>query len=175
MTSTDNQDRFSRIFDEVSREFQDMDQMMERMFREAQSIPGAAVSGPHYYGYSMTIGPDGTPTVREFGNNRPPAMGQLALGTREPPVDTVLDPKKSVIRIAAEMPGVTKDDIKVSATEQTVTISAERGEKNYHAEVQLPAEIKPNSTEASYNNGILELTAKLKASAKQKGTDVPVK
>ncbi len=175
MTAKDNRDYLTRMFDEVSREFQQMDQMMEKMFRGARSTLETTIDGPHYYGFSMTIGPDGKPVVREFGNFRPSGMGQLALGTKEPPVDTVVDPKKNVVRIAAEMPGVSKEDIKVSATEQTVTISAERGEKKYYTEVQLPAEIKPDSTEASYNNGILELTLKLKGPAKPKGVDVKVK
>ena len=175
--STDNDDYFSLMLDQAFKEFQQMDQMMKRMFRETGSTSGTGVHGPYYYGYSLTMGPDGRPTVREFGNLRPPAdvVDETAVGTREPPIDTVLDSKNNLLRIVAEMPGVTKDDIKVNATEQSVMISAERGEKKYHVEVQLPAEIKPDSTEASYNNGILELTAKLRASARAtKGTDVKV-
>jgi len=175
MTEKDNRDYLRRMFDEVSKEFQQVDQMMEQFFRDARTSSGTVIDGPHYYGFSMTIGPDGKPLVREFGNFRPSGTGQLALGTREPPVDTVLDEKKNIVRIAAEMPGVTKEDIKVSTTAQTVTISAERGEKKYHSEVKLPAEIKPDSTEASYNNGILELTMKLKTAVKPKGVDVKVK
>lgn len=30
--------------------------------------------GPFVYGYSMTIGPDGKPKVREFGNIRSPSL-----------------------------------------------------------------------------------------------------
>jgi HSP20 family protein len=172
--SKDNRDYVRRMLDEVSQQFQQMDLMMERMFQEGTTSPGTTVLGPYYYGYSMTVGPDGKPSVREFGNLRPFGAGQPALGTRELLVDTIVDPKKNVIRVAAEMPGVTKEDVKVSATEESVTISAERGEKKYHAEVKLPAEIKPDSTEANYNNGILELTMRLKAPAKQKGTEIKV-
>jgi HSP20 family molecular chaperone IbpA len=40
----------------------------------------------------------------------------------------------------------------------------------------MPAEIIPDSITANYNNGILELTAKVKTpSKKQKGLDVKVK
>ena len=28
-------------------------------------------TGPHYYGYAMTIGPDGNPVVKEYGNYKP--------------------------------------------------------------------------------------------------------
>jgi len=171
-----NDDFVSRMFDEVSQQFEQMDRMMKGMFRKGRPVaPGTTVYGPYYYGYTMTIGPDGKPQVNEYGNFRPSGMGQAALGTREPLVDTVLDENKNVVRIAAEMPGVIKGDVKVSATEQAVTISAERGDKNYHSKVQVPAEIVPNSIEANYNNGILEITAKLKTPSRKKGVDVKVK
>ena len=171
-----NRDFMKRMFDEVSREFQQIDQMMEEMFRTGGSTaPGTTTFGPYFYGYTMTLGPDGKPQINEFGNFKPSGASQVpALGTREPLVDTVLDTKKNAVRIAAEMPGVTKEDVKVSATGQTVTISAERGDKKYHSEVQMPVEIMPNSIEANYNNGILELTAKVKEPAK-KGINVKVK
>ena len=40
------------------------------LVREYQTSDGAKVRevGPIVYGYSMTIGPDGKPHVREFGN-----------------------------------------------------------------------------------------------------------
>ena len=171
-----NRDFVKRMFDEVSREFEQMDQMMEEMFRNGGSTaPGVTTFGPYFYGYTMTLGPDGKPQINEFGNFKPSGASQVpALGTREPLVDTVLDTKKNAVRIAAEMPGVTKEDVKVSATGQTVAISAERGDKKYHSEVQMPVEIMPNSIEANYNNGILELTAKVKEPAK-KGINVKVK
>ena len=67
------------------REFDDMEREMDSIFgqlsdiqtnapeelvREYQTSDGAKVRevGPLVYGYSMTIGPDGKPKVREFGN-----------------------------------------------------------------------------------------------------------
>ena len=61
--------------------FSDMDSMFENMFRDmANTIPkelvkerrlpdGSTVKemGPIVYGYSMSVGPDGKPIVREFG------------------------------------------------------------------------------------------------------------
>ena len=32
--------------------------------------------GPIVYGYSMTIGPDGKPRIREFGNVKPTSAGR---------------------------------------------------------------------------------------------------
>src|SRR3954453_14542883 len=75
------------LFDmrDMFRSFDDMHKEMDRMFnvfddvssnapkdlvREYQTSDGAKVreGGPIVYGYSMTIGPDGKPHVREFGN-----------------------------------------------------------------------------------------------------------
>jgi HSP20 family protein len=75
-----------RYFDrELFRELDDIQREMERMFnqfnniqsnhpkelvREYQTSEGEKVRefGPIVYGYSMTIGPDGKPQIREFGN-----------------------------------------------------------------------------------------------------------
>jgi HSP20 family protein len=48
-------------------------------------------SGSCCYGYKITVGPDGKPVVKEYGNVKP---GQLPTSdTREPIVDTIVDQK----------------------------------------------------------------------------------
>ena len=54
------------------------------------------------------------------------------------------------------MPGVSKNDLKLSATENVVTISAKHEDKKYHTEVPLLVKIDAKSADASYNNGIRE-------------------
>ena len=61
------------------------------------------------------------------------------------------------------MPGVTKQDIKVSITENSVTIHAEKNDKKYHTEIPASLAIDANkSAKANYSNGILELKIALK-------------
>ncbi len=171
-------DYFSRIFDEMTREFEEASQMIERMFRTARagSLDGTIkTSGPWYYGFSMRTGPDGKPIFREFGNIRPTAEGQVIEGYREPLMDVVVDDKEEVVRIAAEMPGITKDQIKLKATEASITIKAENNTRKYKTEVPLSVEIDPDTGEASYQNGVLEVTFKLKESSKSEGKDIKVK
>ena len=70
-----------REFDEMQREMQRMsDQFTDiqsnapkELIREYETKNGDKVReiGPIVYGYSMTIGPDGKPHVREFGNVKP--------------------------------------------------------------------------------------------------------
>jgi HSP20 family protein len=168
---------FDSIFDEMSREIKEMEKVFDRLFRSARTLPPGTMltEGPYYYGFSVTVGPDGKPMVREFGNVRPSALGQLTVGAREPLVDTVVDDKENVVKIAAEMPGVTKEDINITATEDRVTISAERGNKKYYTEVPLSVAVEPNSAEATYNNGILEVKLKTKEPVKSRGIQIKVK
>ena len=65
-----------RIFQE---QFTDIDEtkVPKDLIREYQTPEGGKVRkvGPLVYGYSMTLGPDGRPKVRKFGNIRSPTTG----------------------------------------------------------------------------------------------------
>ncbi|MEM2140263.1 archaeal heat shock protein Hsp20 [Nitrososphaera sp.] len=166
-----------RLFEDMDREFQDAEEMLNRMFRTVREMKPADVAGtfPYYYGYQITVGPDGKPRVREFGNVRPSARGLVEqTGVREPLVDTKLEEKENALVITAEMPGVTKQDIKVKVGQDYVTIHAEKGEKKYHTEIPVDVELDDKSAKASYSNGILELKLRLKEPLKPKETEVQV-
>jgi HSP20 family protein len=64
---------------EIEQEFKDLEKNMPKdLVREYKTPEGGTVRevGPMVYGYSMTIGPDGRPKVREFGNvKRPSGFG----------------------------------------------------------------------------------------------------
>ena len=166
-----------RLFEDMDREFQDAEEMLNRMFRTVREMKPSDVAGtfPYYYGYQVTVGPDGKPHVREFGNVKPSARGLLEqTGVRAPMVDTKLVEKDNTLVITAEMAGVTKQDIKVKIAEDNVSIHAERGEKKYHADIPVDIELDDKSAKATYSNGILELKIKLKALPKPKETEVQV-
>jgi HSP20 family protein len=167
----------SRIFEEMDKEFEEAEDMLGRVFRTAREINPSDLVGnfPYYYGYQVTIGPDGKPRVREFGNVRPTAKGLVEQsGTRAPLVDTALDEKQNTLKITAEMPGVNKEDIKVDVSDQYVTIHAEKGEKKYHADIPVDVELDDASAKATYSNGILELKIKLKQTPKSKAKEIRV-
>jgi len=171
--------RFSRIFDEIERAFEEIDEMIERMFRTFVRPPREAaevtVEGPYFYGFSITIGPDGRPIIQEFGNVRPSRWGIEKSDVRRPYVETHVDPKAGVLKVVAELPGVDKESIKVNATEGVVTIRAEQGDRKYYADVKLPAKVDPTTAKASYRNGVLEVTLKLKEKVEEeKGYEVRV-
>jgi HSP20 family protein len=89
------------------------------LIREYGSPRGGKVReyGPFVYGYSMTIGPDGKPKVREFGNVKSPLRGQSLFRTT-PEISSVREPLADVnttdkeVKVVIEMPGVTKSNIK---------------------------------------------------------------
>ena len=167
----------SRLVETIDKEFAEAEDMLDRMFRTVREINPSDLgsSAPYYYGYQVTIGPDGKPHVREFGNIRPSAKGLIEqTGVRAPLVDTALDEKQNTLKITAEMPGVNKEDVKIDVSDKYVSIHAEKGEKKYHADIPVDVELDDVSAKATYSNGILELKIKLKQAQKSKGKEIRV-
>lgn len=166
----------NRFFEQMDREFSEAEEMLNRVFRTVgESGATAPETLPYYYGYQITIGPEGKPHIREFGNVRPSTKGLVEQNTvRQPLVDTSINEKENVMIITAEMPGITKEDAKVTIGEGLVTIHAEKGNKKYHTELPVNKELDADSTKASYINGILELRIQLKKSIKSKSKEIKI-
>jgi len=159
-------DQFENTFRRLSNRFFNSGDIFENLGGQVQTY------GPYYYGYEMTMGPDGHPHVKEWGNVRP--SNALSSGeSREPYVDETLDEKIGILKLVMEMPGIEKSDIQVNVADNTVSISAKHGERKYGTNVPLKYKIDENSVKAKYLNGILELTFKI-AEAKPKGKLVSV-
>ena len=160
---------FDKMFQRLSGRFFTPDDVIE--------TPGngqVQTFGPYYYGYQMTVGPDGKPQVREWGNVRPDTSNAIAeSGTRQPAVDEIFDEKARTLKLVAEMPGIEKSDIKVSVADGTIDLSAEHDDRKYHCNVPLKYQIDENSAKASYANGILQVQFKV-PEEKPKGKTIPV-
>ncbi|MBC7130097.1 Hsp20/alpha crystallin family protein [Candidatus Bathyarchaeota archaeon] len=167
--------------------FQEMERMMEEEFRAITSrVPkdyirerklpdGSTVKefGPFVYGYSIKIGPDGKPEIREFGNVKPSRFGPQVKEEREPLVDIVESDKE--IQIVAELPGVEKKDIKVYGTEDTLTISVDTPQRKYYKEITLPAKVNVKQAKTQYKNGVLEIKLpKIEEAKKPKGEELKI-
>ena len=165
----------NRIFEELDKEFSEAEQMLGRFFRTVREPNPKFDTFPYYYGYQITVGPDGRPRIREFGNAKPAMRGLMQQSSvREPLVDTVFDEKDDSLTITAELPGITKQDIKLEIGEGLVTIHAEKDNKKYHTEIPVDNEIDSDSAKASYTNGILELKLRSKKSPKHKPKEIKV-
>ena len=161
-------EEFDALFRRMMHPFRQLDSVWE----ELKDSPNTQTFGPYYYGYSMTVGPDGKPVVKEYGNVR---QGLLpSAETREPLVDVIVDDKEKLLKVVAEMPGVEKKDIKIEVVGRAINLDAEHGDKKYHAKIPIKQKVDEDSVKASYSNGILEVKFKLKEEDKPKGKTVPV-
>jgi HSP20 family protein len=180
-------------FRDMPRQFEQMRREMERIFqeqftdidetkvpkdlvREYQTPEGGKVRevGPLVYGYSMTVGPDGRPKVREFGNVKSPmgfANRPLISGETEPLADVTTTDKD--VKVVVEMPGIEKKDIKINAHDSTVEVfTIDTAQRKYRKIIEVPSEADIETARSTYKNGILEITLNKKAKPKGKQINV---
>ncbi len=125
-----------------------------------------------------------------FGDNFFSLLDRDITSSSWPRVDITED--KNGYHLRADLPGMGKDDIKVSVENGVLSITGEKKEEKkehedgrfYHYErsygsfcraFNLPDEVDAGSIEAAYNNGVLELTLKKDEKAKPKAIEVKVK
>jgi HSP20 family protein len=73
------------------------------------------------------------------------------------------------VKVTVEMPGINKQDIKVSACEDAVEVSTiEKARRKYHRIIDLPSETDIETARSTYSNGILEIIFDKKAPPKSK-------
>jgi len=180
---------------DIFRGFDDMHKEMDRMFndvsskapkdlvREYQTSDGAKVRevGPTVYGYSMTIGPDGKPHVREFGNVK---AGKNIVGQHlgaKPQISAEREPLSDItstdneVKVILEMPGIKKEDIKINAYDEKVEIkTSDNAQRKYHKILDLPKQADLETARSTYNNGILEVTFDKKKEQKPKGKEIKI-
>lgn len=167
--------RFDDIFKDFDEEFERMREYMDEMLRKVINgeIPDPHEGGPFVYGFSMRVGPDGKPTIHEFGNT-----GQLfgkdapKIAPRKPLTDII--ESKDEVFITVEMPGVEKDDIELNVSDDSVTIRVDVPQRKYYNEIPLPCDIEPDSAKATYKNGVLDITLKKKEKEQLKGKRVKI-
>jgi HSP20 family protein len=181
---------FFRGFSDVDELFRETEKRMEQEFKElSKSAPtelvrervlpdGSRVKswGPFVYGYSVTLGPEGEPQVREFGNVTSKSMlGKPKIDVkekREPLVD-ILESEDN-INVIAELPGVAKEDINLTGTQKGITISVDTPNRKYFRELQLPCEVDLETAKSEYKNGVLEVVLKKKKQEKPAGRKLKV-
>ena len=141
-------------------QFKDIEKQIPKDLIREQKSPDGSVKkeiGPIVYGYSMTIGPDGKPVIREFGNVRRTDEPLKGITDKREPLVDVVDGDKQV-RIIAEVPGVNKEDIDIRVDGRALVISVDTPNRKYEKRLQLPETALVDGAKSSYNNGILEIT-----------------
>lgn len=183
------------FFGDIDEMIKDIEEMMEKEFKEfttripkdyvrERKLPdGSTIRewGPFVYGYSMTIGPDGKPKIREFGNVKP-SLKPEPFGITRPSLDVKEEREPLVdvistddeVKIVAELPGVEKEDIKLHGTEDALTISVDTPQRKYFKEVEVPAKIDPKKAKTVYKNGVLEVSVPKIKEKKPEGEPIKI-
>ena len=169
---------FREIDEEMRKEFEEISKRTPSdLIREKKLPDGRTVRewGPFVYGYSITIGPDGKPRIREFGNIKPtagPDRPRIDIREEREPLVDVMETDGEV-KVIAELPGVEKKDIKLHGTETSLTISVDTPQRKYYKEVELPVKVDPKKAKSSYKNGVLEVSLP-KKEEKPKGEPIKI-
>jgi HSP20 family protein len=175
----DIDETFKEMEEMMAKEFEELSKRAPKDLLREQTLPdGTKVKswGPFVYGYSVTVGPDGKPKVREFGNVKPETrQGRPYIDVkekREPLADVMTEDDE--IRVIVELPGVEKNDIKLSGTETMLTISVDTAERKYFKEVELPTKVEIKKATSKYKNGVLDITIPKKKEEKPKGETINI-
>jgi HSP20 family protein len=72
------------------------------------------------------------------------------------------------VKVIVEMPGVSKDKIKVNAYDNTVEVKSEDPRRKYHRTIEVPSETDTETAKSTYNNGILEISFNKKVQPKER-------
>jgi len=175
----DIDETFKEMEEMMAKEFEELSKRApEDLLRERTLPDGTKMKswGPFVYGYSVTVGPDGKPKVREFGNFKAETrMGKPYMDVKEKrePLADVINTDGEV-RVIVELPGVEKKDIKLSGTEDKLTISVDTPEHKYFKEVELPAKVDSKKATSKYKNGVLDITVPKKKEEKPKGETINI-
>lgn len=145
-----------RIMDDIKR----MTEEMMRMFSNAQ--PGK----PIVHGFKINIGPDGKPKIEDFGNRQvKTSNGEPHISEEREPLTDIIEGDEDVA-VTVEIPGVEKEDIDLNITNDTLDIKVDTPQRKYHKTLELPCDVKPKTTKATYKNGILDIVIKRKQKKK---------
>ena len=173
-------EKMEKMFEEQFKDIQT--KAPKDLIREYETPGGGKVKemGPFVYGYSMTIGQDGKPRVREFGNVRSPLAGfglgaatrPLISSEREPLADITTTGNE--VKVILEMPGVGKENIKINAYESTLDVRSDDPQRKYHEVIELPAEADVETARSTYKNGIIEIVFDRRKESKPKGKNIKI-
>ncbi|MCD4799999.1 MAG: Hsp20/alpha crystallin family protein [Methanococcoides sp.] len=155
-----------RFFDEFfeNESFEDVTDMIENILDTIEADLGDLSGKPKIYGFSITHHSGEEPVVHELGsgpNEGPdhlPEGSCMGISESEPLVDIIETDDN--VHFMAELPCVEKEDIKLSAEEMTLHISASRGDWSYIRTFDLLIPVYPESAKATFNNGVLEVIFK---------------
>jgi len=187
-------DDFFTDFEEVEKEFEDvfMDTKAPKeplIDYETQEDVRVLEISSFVYGYSMTIELDDKPRVRRSRNIRNDGVSSSGsskkrkevskynrpqiTSEREPLVEVNVYDKE--VKVVLEMPGLSKEHIKIQAYKNSVEISSNHPQRKYQV-IDIPRVADIETIRSTYKNGILEIVFKKKEKSKRnnKGREIRI-
>jgi len=93
--------------------------------------------------------------------------------------------------VHADLPGLRQEDVRVNVDQGVLTISGQRTQErknqpqggmrysersfgSFQRSIALPQGVDPGQIRASFDNGVLEVTAPMPEQARSKGRDIPI-
>ena len=157
-------------FFDLFAEFDKMDDVREGMMKKAFEDVNSNSGKPMTYGFSVKVGPDVQPQIRQFGNVKPTEQKLEVNDMREPLIDVISRDKE--IDVVAELPGVEKKNIDLRFEDGNLIISVPG---KFQKKVLLNEKVDENKIDANYKNGVLSITLIKKTPTKTKGKKIEVK
>jgi HSP20 family protein len=142
----------------INQTVQNIERIPKELVREYETQTGKAKRvGPIVYGYSVST-LDGKPIVREFGNVRSRSEDNVpvVVPEMEPLIDVIAS--GNVFKVIAEMPGLSKEHIKLDAHDSIIEISTDSSApRKYRQQIEIPPDADIKTAKSKYTNGILEI------------------
>jgi HSP20 family protein len=129
--------------------------LSEEEVEKTGKIKGLPKDVKGVYGFTIRTLVGGKPVIETFGNVRDTAKGPVVEEVREPLVD-VFDEKEYIL-VIAELPGVSRDEIKIEVSGDILNLTASDKDRKYAKEILLPSKVKSDPVKTSYRNGMLEI------------------
>ena len=144
------------IYEELKKLGELINETMEKAFENSSENP--PVRSNRIKGFSIKIGLDGNPRIREL-NDPQPLQDETVISDDLAPLIDIIEEEETLVVLAA-LPGVEKDEIDLRLTEDCLTVSVDAVNFEWCDELKLPTRVKPKSARASYKNGVLEVRIK---------------
>jgi HSP20 family protein len=126
----------------------------------SKNFEDAGVKGPAA-GITFKIDKDGNLEIGGIENaetQQKPAMPPVPLPQREPAYDLI--ETGNMLQVVMEMPGIKKEDIRISSNGNMLSVDASNGSKAYRKEFSLPFRVCEKAESSTFNNGVLEIKFK---------------
>jgi len=169
-------------FEEVEKAFEDvfMDTKAPKEIMidyETQDDVGIGEFSSFVYGYSMTIELEDKPRVSSRSSKKRKVVSEY----NEPQITSEREPLAEVnvydkeVKVVLEMPGVSKEHIKIQAYKNSVEVSSDYPQRKYQV-IDIPRVADIKTIRSTYKNGILEIVFKKKEKLKRnnKGREIRI-